>query len=572
MDGLKRSTVQTAENASGSADSDVYAPASVSDVLYLIATQRADRLEPGTAQELSRANICFIRGDLPAALSSVDAVLAGLDATRPAYGDIYAFRVVLMCALGQDPAHPAHTGPAAHSTALPSVQLPSQATEFVSLCVESNQHWNSGSLFQGLLLNRSAIVHSHDGVPVWRMFAHLLLARKLSDIHVFQQASRMLTEAQSLMHDSGLLAFESAVEAIHAVLYLHRGHFDSALLSATATLHIAERRVTTIGVKLALSVAAMARLGLGDRDGAAATLASFAEQRAHYVPPDSVTRTTYTRIALLAAAEGPRAAAGLAHADWQLLGTGSASFIEEVTRPAWLVALAQRADDAELAKRALAAIERLAGNNPEVPVLETAADHARRAFSGEQPRPSSTLDLACFPRRSRRPAPAGTPRAHDFAPEPQPQPHAPVLDGLLPQTPVPFRIVPDVSLLDDTPAPDLPGHPREPHPRPHPAPPAAAPAPGCSAPAHLPPLSRREDEIARLVGGGMTNKQVAKLLGLSPHTVNFHLRSIFRKFSISTRVKLGCLVAQLDQRPSPPAQPAARRQGTARTEQERKPR
>ncbi|MFD0381534.1 helix-turn-helix transcriptional regulator [Streptomyces stramineus] len=47
----------------------------------------------------------------------------------------------------------------------------------------------------------------------------------------------------------------------------------------------------------------------------------------------------------------------------------------------------------------------------------------------------------------------------------------------------------------------------------------------------------------------MTNQQVAKQLDLSPHTVNFHLRNIFRKLSISTRVKLGPIIAQFDQPP-----------------------
>ncbi|EWM18727.1 LuxR-family transcriptional regulator, maltose regulon positive regulatory protein [Kutzneria sp. 744] len=59
-------------------------------------------------------------------------------------------------------------------------------------------------------------------------------------------------------------------------------------------------------------------------------------------------------------------------------------------------------------------------------------------------------------------------------------------------------------------------------------------------------LSEREDEIARLVARGLTNRQVATHLGISPHTVNFHLRRIFRKLSITTRVRLGHLIAQVD--------------------------
>lgn len=51
-------------------------------------------------------------------------------------------------------------------------------------------------------------------------------------------------------------------------------------------------------------------------------------------------------------------------------------------------------------------------------------------------------------------------------------------------------------------------------------------------------LTDPERDIARLVGAGLTNRQVAKQLFLSPHTVNYHLRVIFRKLDIRSRVEL----------------------------------
>jgi DNA-binding CsgD family transcriptional regulator len=54
-------------------------------------------------------------------------------------------------------------------------------------------------------------------------------------------------------------------------------------------------------------------------------------------------------------------------------------------------------------------------------------------------------------------------------------------------------------------------------------------------------LSEPERDIARLVGAGLTNRQVAKQLFLSPHTVNYHLRGIFRKLGINSRVELARL-------------------------------
>ncbi|MET8976366.1 LuxR C-terminal-related transcriptional regulator [Streptomyces sp. NPDC004539] len=51
-------------------------------------------------------------------------------------------------------------------------------------------------------------------------------------------------------------------------------------------------------------------------------------------------------------------------------------------------------------------------------------------------------------------------------------------------------------------------------------------------------LTRGEYDVARLVAQGMTNVQVARVLSLSPHTVAFHLRKVFRKLTVSSRVEL----------------------------------
>ena len=51
-------------------------------------------------------------------------------------------------------------------------------------------------------------------------------------------------------------------------------------------------------------------------------------------------------------------------------------------------------------------------------------------------------------------------------------------------------------------------------------------------------LSDMERRIAHLVSGGLTNRQIAKQVHLSAHTVNYHLRKIYRKLGINTRVEL----------------------------------
>ncbi|MBQ1023706.1 LuxR family transcriptional regulator [Micromonospora sp. C95] len=54
-------------------------------------------------------------------------------------------------------------------------------------------------------------------------------------------------------------------------------------------------------------------------------------------------------------------------------------------------------------------------------------------------------------------------------------------------------------------------------------------------------LSDIERMVASLVSQGLTNQQIASLVFRSPHTVNYHLRRIFRKLDIRSRVELARL-------------------------------
>ena len=57
-------------------------------------------------------------------------------------------------------------------------------------------------------------------------------------------------------------------------------------------------------------------------------------------------------------------------------------------------------------------------------------------------------------------------------------------------------------------------------------------------------LTATELSVATLVAEGLTNREVAAKLYLSPHTVGFHLRQVFRKLEISSRVELTRMVVE----------------------------
>ena len=48
-------------------------------------------------------------------------------------------------------------------------------------------------------------------------------------------------------------------------------------------------------------------------------------------------------------------------------------------------------------------------------------------------------------------------------------------------------------------------------------------------------LTARESEVLRLLALGLSNKQIAGRLIISPHTVNGHIHSIFGKLALSSR-------------------------------------
>ncbi len=50
-------------------------------------------------------------------------------------------------------------------------------------------------------------------------------------------------------------------------------------------------------------------------------------------------------------------------------------------------------------------------------------------------------------------------------------------------------------------------------------------------------LTARETEVLQLMGVGYANKQIAAALGISEHTVKFHISSVFNKLDVSSRIE-----------------------------------
>jgi DNA-binding NarL/FixJ family response regulator len=58
-------------------------------------------------------------------------------------------------------------------------------------------------------------------------------------------------------------------------------------------------------------------------------------------------------------------------------------------------------------------------------------------------------------------------------------------------------------------------------------------------------FTSREQEVYDLTITGKSNKEIAAHLGITTRTVRFHLSNIFSKRSVSSRLELICVVANL---------------------------
>jgi DNA-binding CsgD family transcriptional regulator len=312
---------------------------------------------------------------------------------------------------------------------------------------------------------------------------------------------------------------------LQARIHARAGRFDAALERATRAVADAEWAKARSLIPYARLVLTEVTLRLGDLGTAAASLATAAHHLVRPAYADVDVRHAVATLHLAEATDGAAAAGERLSRDFAALAGAPTLIGAGPTTAAWLARLALAAGNDQLAACAASTARRLATANPGVPGVETAAMHAEAVLYADP-------DLL-----SRVGARHTDPWSRARALEDR----ATVLAERTPAAE--RRAVADAWGLA------LAGY-RETGARGDEIRIEATlrrlgrrrgGGPDRAAGIGWPQLTAQEAAVADLVSQGLTNQGAARQLHLSPHTVNFHLRTIFRKLGIRSRVELARL-------------------------------
>ncbi len=394
--------------------------------------------------------------------------------------------------------------------------------------------WDEGRLAEALDRLRDAARHGTGISPDARHFQPLLaLATCLVELRRFDEAETVIrAAANSTLR--GIPA-EAIPALLRARIQLARGRLGDAAAAAETALATAAALGADGYTSAAESILGVIALRRGDLAVAAGHVAHHRVRMPHYAA--GYARTDCTRIdytlgaaQIAEARDGPAAVLGQVREICAVLPARRSMLLGNPTAPAWLVRTALDADERGLATRAAELTGALASENPGCRPAVVAAAHclgllekdaARLAHAAAQhddpwARASAAEDLGVLLARQ-----GNASRAVHYMNE--------ALDGYG-QTGAAAdmaRIRRRLRRLGVR--------------RRHWASAAQRPTAGWES------LTETERTASELVAQGLNNRQVADRMYVSAHTIAFHLRQVFRKLNIGSRVELARIVLEQTQ-------------------------
>lgn len=367
---------------------------------------------------------------------------------------------------------------------------PGDIAALMALTARSNALWRAGKLAEGLNLGRTAVRCSQNVEPVWRVHFQLALAGKLADLREFGEAESLINDADADLRGLPTPVWTAAPAAMRARLFLQSGRIGDALREAGTAAAAVPPEAVDLLRPLAYSVLSTGSFYMGDLSAAVEHLQRAQSHAASRAVLD-LAQYAWTEVLITVKKEGPRAAARLLSDKYRHLPTRRSLYIENPSAAPFLVLLARDVGDENLERSVLATVNGLADDNPGISIIGLTAMHANALTNGA----TAALSL------------------------------------IIVQSPDPISVALATEELAKLYAAKAPVEGRE----------NLSTEAADTNPKHAAcwsTLSDMEQRIAYLVSVGLTNRQIGKQVHLSAHTVNYHLRKIYKKLGINTRVEL----------------------------------
>ena len=379
--------------------------------------------------------------------------------------------------------------------------------------------WDWGRLAEALDLSAEAVRMAVSQVPDARQsHPHLFLASRLVDLRRFDEARSVMRTAAD--HASPLGGWSATPATLRARMALAEGRLDDATAEAEADLGVASALGSHLHGWGAEAVLATVALRRGDLSAAAQHMQNPQARRSQLGADYADSWDTVVAAQVEEARNGPEAALRLLDDVYAGLRTHRFLLLCDPACAAWLVRVALAAADPDRAGAAAVAAAQISHGSPELAAAAASAAHAggiadrdparlEQAATGHADpwaRASAAEDLGELQAAtgSHRDAIAGLDQA---------------IEGY--ETTGAARDVARVRRRL-----------RRLGVRKRHWAAQTRPATGWTS------LTGTERTVSELVSQGLTNQQVADQMFISVHTVAFHLRQVFRKLSISSRVEL----------------------------------
>ncbi|BCB91822.1 LuxR C-terminal-related transcriptional regulator [Phytohabitans suffuscus] len=439
----------------------------------------------GAGRSRSRAHTLIIGGDATAGVRVAEHVLASPGISHADRLDAEASLILGYFLLGGDEAEKIST-----KILRERGTQPGDIAALMALTTRSNMLWRAGELAEAISLGRTAVRYSESVDPVWRLHFQLALAGKFANLREFDKAESLITDVEAGLRSLPTPVWTAAPAAMRSRLFLQAGRIGDARREAALATAAMGRDAVPMLRPLAYSVLSNASFYMGDLPAAVEFLRRAQEDARSQVALDSA-QYAWTEMLIAVKKEGPRAGGELLSGKYNRLATQRSLYIEVPSAAAFLVLLARDVGDRNLERSVLETVDGLAKDNPGISIVGLTAMHANALANS---------------------APAA-------------------LSLIIVQSPDPISVALATEELAKLYAAKAPVEGRQ-------GASAYSEEAGSPLAACWSTLSDMEQRIAYLVSVGLTNRQIAKQVHLSQHTVNYHLRKIYKKLGISTRVEL----------------------------------